>query len=103
MDWFSGSRQGEAKRLISQLADVTRRDRAAQDLIRLGGEAAPVLVEALQTKDVNLLSLYQQILARIPSATPLLIKTLGTAHPIIRGRVAEVLAISKDRSASPLY
>jgi HEAT repeat protein len=101
MDWLSGSRQGEAKRLISQLADVTRRDRAAQDLIRLGGEAMPVLIEALQTKDANLLSLYQQILARIPSATPLLIKTLGTAHPIIRGRVAEVLAISKDRSAVP--
>lgn len=101
MDWFLGSKQGEAKRLISQLADVTKRDRAAQDLIRMGHEAAPVLIEALQTKDGNLLPLYQQILARIPSATPLLIKTLGTAHPILRGRVAEVLGIRRERSAIP--
>jgi HEAT repeat protein len=101
MDWFIGSKQGEAKRLIAQLGDVTKRERAAQDLLRIGGEAVPLLIEALQTKDTNLLPLYQQILARIPSATPLLIKTLGTAHPIIRGRVAEVFAISKDRGAAP--
>lgn len=101
MDWFLGSKQGEAKRLISQLTDVTRRERAAQNLIRMGGEAAPALIEALQTKDGDLLALYQQILARIPSAAPLLIKTLGSAHPIIRGRVAEVLGISRDRSAVP--
>jgi HEAT repeat protein len=101
MDWFTGSKQGEAKRFLAQLADVTKRDRAAQDLIRLGKEAVPVLIEALQTKDANLLALYQEILARIPSATPILIKTLATAHPIIRGRAAEVFAISKDRAAVP--
>jgi len=70
MDWLTGSKQGEAKRLIVQLADVTKRDRAAQDLIRLGPDAVPALIEALQTKDANLLTLYQQILARIPVATP---------------------------------
>jgi len=102
MDWFIGSKQGEAKRLIAQLADVTKRDRAAQDLIRMGGDAIPLLIESLQTKDLNLLPLYQQILARIPSATPALIKTLATAHPLIRGRVAEVFAISKDHSAVPV-
>jgi HEAT repeat protein len=101
MDWFIGSKQGEAKRLIAQLADVTKRDRAAQDLIRMGGDAVLLLIEALQTKDGNLLPYYQQILAHIPSATPLLIKTLSTAHPIIRGRVAEVFAISKDHHAAP--
>jgi HEAT repeat protein len=101
MDWFIGSKQGEAKRLIAQLGDVTKRERAAQELLRIGGDAAPVLIEALQTKDGTLLPLYQQILARIPSATPLLIKILGTAHPVIRGRVAEVFAISKDRAAAP--
>lgn len=83
MDWLTGSKQGEAKRLITQLADVTKRDRAAQDLIRLGSDAVPALVEALQTKDANLLSYYQQILARIPSASPSLVKTLKTAHPKI--------------------
>jgi HEAT repeat protein len=101
MDWLTGSKQGEAKRLISQLADVTRRDRAAQDLIRLSEDAVPSLLEALQTKDLNLLPLYQQILARIPSAAPALIKALEAAHPLIRGRAAEVLAITKDRNAVP--
>lgn len=101
MDWLTGSKQGEAKRLIAQLADVTRRERAAQDLIRLGSDAVNPLIEALQTRDGNLLPYYQQILARIPSATPLLLKALASAHPIIRGRAAEVFAISKDRSAVP--
>ncbi|MBN2117861.1 MAG: HEAT repeat domain-containing protein [Anaerolineales bacterium] len=102
MDWFSGSKQGEAKRLIAQLADATKRDRAAQDLIRMGAEAAPTLIEALQTKDSDLLPLVQQILARIPSAAATLIKALPTAHPLIRGRVAEVFGLSKDRSAVPM-
>ena len=101
MDWLTGSKQGEAKRLITQLADVTRRDRAAQELIRLNTDAVPALIEALQTKDANLFPLCQQILARIPSATPLLIKTFKTAHPIIRGRVAEIFAINRDRNAVP--
>ena len=101
MDWLIGSKQGEAKRLIAHLGDVTKRERAAQDLIRLGADAVPSLIEAFQTRDLNLLSLYQQILARIPAAAPLLIKTLGSAHPLIRGRVAEVFAINKDRSAVP--
>ena len=101
MDWFIGSKQGEAKRLIGHLGDVTKRERAAQDLIRMGADAAPSLIEALQTRDLNLLSLYQQILARIPTATPLLIKALGSAHPVIRGRVAEIFAINRDRSAVP--
>ena len=101
MGWFLGSKQGEAKRLIGQLEDVAKRERAAQELIRMGADATPVLLEALQTKDQNLLLLVEQILARIPSATPDLIKTLGTAHPILRGRAAEVFAISKDRHAVP--
>ena len=101
MDWFIGSKQGEAKRLITQLGDVTKRERAAQGLIRLGADAVSPLIESLQTRDQNLLPYYQQILARIPGAAPVLIKTLNSAHPVIRGRVAEVFAINKDRSAVP--
>jgi HEAT repeat protein len=101
MDWFIGSKQGEAKRLITQLGDVTKRERAAQELIRLDTDALPPLIEALQTQDPNLLPYYQQILARIPSATPTLTKALRTEHPVIRGRVAEVFAINKDRNAVP--
>ncbi|HLO33680.1 MAG TPA: HEAT repeat domain-containing protein [Anaerolineales bacterium] len=98
---FGWLTQDDPKRLIAQLGDVTKRDRAAQDLVRMGKEAVPALIEALQTKDANLLLLYQQILARIPSATPALIRALRTAHPIIRARVSEIFAINRDRSAAP--
>ena len=101
MNWLTGGRsaQAQAKRLITQLSDPTKRDHAAQELIRLGSDAVPSLVEALSTQDLNLFPLCQQILARIPSATPTLTKILATAHPVIRGRVAEVFSISKDRTA----
>ena len=101
MNWLSGSKHGEARKLIGQLADATKRERAAQDLIRIGADAVPALIDALQTRDENLLQLYQQILARIPSATPALTKLLREAHPIIRGRVAEVFGISKDHAVIP--
>lgn len=101
MDWLTGGKIGEAKRLITELGDATKRDQAAQDLIRLGADAAPALIEALQTKDLNLLPIYQQILARIPSATPELLKLLTSAHPILRARAADVFAISKDKAAVP--
>lgn len=101
MNWLTGSRQGEARKLIAQLVDATKRERAAQDLIRMGADAVPSLIEALQTKDENLLPLYQQLLARIPSATSALIKVLSEAHPILRGRVADIFGISKDRAAIP--
>jgi HEAT repeat protein len=100
MDWFSGSKQNEAKKLIPQLADSSKRDRVARDLIQLGADAVPPLIDALQTQDLNLLLIYQHILARIPPPPPLTI-TLATAHPLIRGRVAEVFAINKDRNAIP--
>jgi len=101
MDWFTGGKAGEAKRLIAQLADVTKRDVAARDLIGLDTDAVPPLLEALQTKDLSLLAVYQQILARIPSASPMLIKLLATAHPVIRARVADVFAVSRDKAAVP--
>ena len=101
MDWFIGSKGGEAKRLIAQLGDVTKRERAAQELIRMGVDSVSPLIEALQTKDPDLLPYYQQILARIPAAAPVLIRALQSAHPLVRGRVAEVFAISKDRHAVP--
>lgn len=101
MDWLTGSKQGEAKKLIRQLADSASREQAAQDLIQLGVDAVRPLVDALQTQDLSLFPIYQQILARIPSAAPVLIKALSTAHPLIRGRVVEVFGINRDRSAIP--
>ncbi len=101
MNWLTGGPQGEAKRLIAQLADSTKRDLAAKELIKLGADAVPPLIEALQTQDLNLLLYYQQILARISSATLPLTKALGSAQPTVRARVAETLGISKDKSAIP--
>jgi HEAT repeat protein len=101
MSWLTGGKPAEAKRLVAQLADSAKRDKAAQDLLRLDAEALPALLEALQTRDPDLLALYQQILARIPSASPELLKLLPTAHPILRARVADVLGLRKDRSAVP--
>lgn len=102
MDWFTNSKQGEAKKLILVLADSAKRDRAAQELIQLGADAVSPLMDALQTQDLSLLAIYQQILARIPSASLELTKALKSAHPIIRGRVAEVFGIRKDKSAVPV-
>jgi HEAT repeat protein len=70
-------------------------------LIHIGADAVPTLLEALQTNDQSLLAYYQYILAQIPVAIPTLIKTLSTAHPILRGRVAEVLGMSRNRNAIP--
>ncbi|MBE7432548.1 MAG: HEAT repeat domain-containing protein [Anaerolineales bacterium] len=102
MDWFINPKQNEAKKLVALLADSGKRERAAQDLIRLGADAVPVLMDALQTQDPGLPAIYQQILARIPSASPELAKALTSAHPLIRGRVAEIFAISRDKSAVPV-
>ena len=101
MSWLTGGKHGEAKKLLSQLTDSTKREQAARDLIRLDADAVPVLLEALQSRDLNLLAIYEQVLARIPSASPALIQVLETAHPILRARAADVLGIRKDKSAVP--
>jgi HEAT repeat protein len=103
MEWLTGGKQGEAKRLIAQLVDANaaKRDQAARDLVGLGADAVPPLLDVLQTKDQSLLPIYEQILARIPAASPELIKTLTTAHPILRARAADVFSISRDKSAIP--
>lgn len=102
MDWFTNPKHNEAKKLIPLLADVGKRDRAAQDLIRLGADSVPALMDALQTQDLGLVAIYEQILARIPSASPELQKALRSAHPLIRGRAAEVFAINRDKNAVPV-
>jgi len=102
MNWLTGGPHSEAKKLIAQLSDSTKRDSTARELINLGADAVPPLVDALQTQDPSLILTIQHILARTSSATPILKKTLATAHPIIRGRVAEIFGISKDRLAIPV-
>jgi HEAT repeat protein len=102
MNWLTGGAQGEAKRLISQFSDSTKREHAAQDLIKLGAEAVPVLIEALQARDPNLPPLIRQVIASMgPVAIPALTQTLRTAHPVIRAQVCEILGQTKDRAAIP--
>lgn len=102
MDWFTNSRQSEIKKLINQLGDELKRDSAARELMKLSPESIPVLIDALQSDDLKLILPIQHLLARMPSASPQLIKTLQTAHPLTRGRVAEVFAISKDKNVIPV-
>ena len=104
MNWFTGGPQGEAKRLVSQLTDVTKRGQAARDLVKLGADAVPALIEALQTRDPNLPLLVRQIVVQMGAvALPALTNILRTAHPTMRVQVCEILGQFKDRAAlSPL-
>lgn len=102
MSWLTGGKHGEAQRLVIQLADANKRDKAAQELIRLGADAVPTLIEALQTRDPHLLPLYEQILARIPSASQALTHALTTGHPILRARVVDILGLRKDKTSVPI-
>jgi len=101
MNWLTGSKQSEAKKLIPLLTDMTRRDRAAQELTRLGVDAVPPLLEALQTHDESLIPIYQHLLVRIPAASPLMANALNSAHPLVRGRIAEIFSLNKDKTAVP--
>ena len=101
-NWLTGSSLGGTRKLVKQLQDVSKRKHATAELVRFGAEAAPALIEALQTQDQNLLPIYQGILARIgTAATPALTHSLLNDHPLIRGRVAEVLEQTKDPKAVP--
>jgi len=102
MNWLTGSKHNEARRLVNQLKDASKRERAEAELLRLGAQAAPALIEALRTPDDRLLSIYQGVLVRMSAdATLDLTHSLLNDHPLIRGRVAEVLAESKDPKAVP--
>ena len=102
MDWLKSGRASEANRLISQLSDLGRREPATRDLIRLGAEAVPALLEALQSPDPGLLSAVRQILGRIGSrGTQYFIHALTTSHPLIRVQVAGLLGEIREASSVP--
>ncbi len=102
MNWLTGSsKQAEIKNLIALLADPARRDSAAWELIHRGEESVAPLIAALASAEAGLIPYYEQILARIPAATPQLIQQLKTAHPIMRARAAETFFFSGDKAAMP--
>jgi HEAT repeat protein len=102
MNWLAGSKHTEARKLVNQMKDASKRERAGAALLRMGAEAAPALIEALQTTDQDLLPHYQGMLARMgTAASPALTHSLLNDHPLVRGRVAEVLAQTGDPKAVP--
>ncbi|MFZ5909812.1 MAG: HEAT repeat domain-containing protein [Chloroflexota bacterium] len=102
MSWLTGSKSVEGRRLVGQLMDLSKRERAAAELLRMGAEAAPALVEALRSPIPGLPPLAGQLLLRLgPTATPALAYSLLNDHPEVRARAAALLAQGKDPQAVP--
>lgn len=102
MSWLSGSKPSEARRWVGQLLDPSRRERAAAELLWMGAQAAPALVEALRSPTPGLPPLAGQLLLRLGStATPALTDALLNGHPETRIRAAALLAQGKDPQAIP--
>lgn len=82
--------------------DPAKRERAAAELLRMGAEAAPDLIEALRSPTPGLPPLAEQLLLRLgASATPALVDALLNRHPDIRVKVAALLGHSQDPRAVP--
>ncbi|MBI2759562.1 MAG: HEAT repeat domain-containing protein [Chloroflexi bacterium] len=102
MNWFTGGRTGEARRLIVQLSDPYKRDRAGQDLIRMGADGIPILIESLATRDANLRDLIAHALVQIgPQTVSPLCQALAAAHPEVRGQAATILGEIGGKQAVP--
>lgn len=102
MNWLSGARSAEAQRWVAQLADPVKRERAAMELLRMGNESAPALIEALQSREPGLPLLVGELLLRLGAfAVPALIHSLHNDPPEIRIRVPALLAQIKDPQVTP--
>ncbi|GAB4420427.1 MAG: hypothetical protein Kow002_08810 [Anaerolineales bacterium] len=103
MKWLSGSKTSEARKWVKQLGDQTKQNRAAAEILKLGADSAPALIEALQTRDENLLPIYAQLLVQSGrAALPALTESLRGDHPLVRRHVAEILGKIKDPASVPV-
>ena len=103
MKWLTGSKISEARKWIRRLGDEAKRERASEEILKLGEESAPALIESLQTKDGDMLQIYKHLLVQLGSAaTPALTESLRGDHPAIRARVAEILGEIKDPLTLPV-
>ncbi len=101
MDWLTGKKD-ESHKWIQQLSDPSRRNAAANELLRLGPAAVSGLIETLNQRDESMRTLAAQILTRLgPSALPALTQALASAHPLVRGRVTEILGEIRHPGALP--
>ncbi len=102
MEWLLGGRVGEAKRLVSQLGDPIKRDASAGQLVQIGLEGLPALIEGLSIEDDVVAGILKKIILQIgPSTFPSLCAAITTAHPLARGRVAETLGLLGKQQAVP--
>ncbi len=102
MNWLSGSKSSDARRWVGQLPDPSKSERAAAELLRMGAEAAPALIEALRSPTPGLPPLAGQLLLRLgAAATPALTDALLNRHPEIRVKVAALLTESQDPRVIP--
>ena len=98
---MEGSAHSEVKKWVRRLSDPKKRERAKDELLRLGGEAAPALIEGLRSKASYLPSLAETLLVQIgPAATPALTTYLQCDDPELRSQCAQILAQVKDPQAS---
>jgi HEAT repeat protein len=103
MDWLTGGQAGEARRFISHLEDPSKRERAGRELLKMGVVAVPALISTLDGSAPNLGEQASALLIKIgASAVSLLGRSLISDHPVVRGRVAEILGAIGDRESVPM-
>src|SRR5258708_3616684 len=102
MEWLMGGPSGEIKHLVSQLDDPKKRNHAAQEILKMGAPAVPVLIQSLTATDDEASDPISELLIRLgPSAVPALCQGLTTTHPLVRCRLAWILGKIHDQSAVP--
>ncbi len=100
MSWLFGTPLSRARRWVAQLSEDRHSKQAEEELLRLGKEAVPALLEALAAPDQTLRSRAAQVLIRFgPLATPLLVAQLNTSPPLVQLQICEIFARTRPREA----
>jgi HEAT repeat protein len=102
MKWIKGAGNSEAKKWIRQLSDPSKRKRASDELLRLGAEAAPALIEALLSRNPDQRAMAESMLIQSGKvATPALTAGLQADDSALRSKCARILAETRDPQACP--
>ncbi len=102
MSWLFGTPLSRARRLVSELREASRSRQAEEELLKIGKEAVPALVEALGTSDQTLRSRATEVLIRFGAvATPVLVAQLNTSPPPTQVQICKILAQTRATEALP--
>ncbi|MEJ5241393.1 MAG: HEAT repeat domain-containing protein [Anaerolineales bacterium] len=102
MAWLFGDSTSRARRLVAQLGDPQKSAQAETELLQLGKDAVPALLEALQLPQPALRARAAEVLIRLgPLATPQLIAQLNTASPPVQLQICQIFAQTRPREALP--